>query len=225
MIKRNFSSQIVIYSLIMSVFMCCKAIGQDVQSDSIWKFEKKSSDVELYSQKTRSGFLKVKATTELPIEADLFLALLENVDIADNWIANCEKVEVINSPSDNERIVHTYFSAPWPVRDRDMVTYSKTSFDEMTNTITIRVRDYSSKLPGVENYVRMKNVNGVWTIKNSDENNISITYEGFGEPAGNIPIWMANNLLKSSTFETFKNMRAILKKQQYEKSLIEPLAN
>ena len=32
--------------------------------------------------------------------------------------------------SSNENIVYTQFKAPWPARDRDMVTYSKYEVEE-----------------------------------------------------------------------------------------------
>lgn len=174
-----------------------------------WEVQKDDDGIKVYSRKTNSGYEEIKATTiveALPID---MLTLLDNVAIASKWIDSAEKVELINSPSENERIVHSYFQAPWPVKNRDMVTHSKTIFKQ-AGDVEIIVTDYSHVIPASNQYIRMENVRGVWSLKILAHGKMRVTYEGYGEPAGGLPVWLANRLVKSSTFNTFKQLRSQL---------------
>ena len=65
-----------------------------------------------------------------------FLLLLEDSDNVPNWIDNVSHSEVLMQISANENIVYTQFKAPWPARDRDMVTYSKYEVEEGQFTLS-----------------------------------------------------------------------------------------
>ncbi len=49
-----------------------------------------------------------------------------------------------------------------------------------------------------------------------DENTTEITYQGYGDPGGAVPNWLANRLIKNSSFETFVNMRKQIRIKRYQ---------
>ena len=198
------------YYLILLIFIANSADLAANETDE-WQLQIDKQDVQVYSRKTDSGYIEVKAVTNIKALPKDLLALLENVAIARQWIDNSERVELIDSPTADERIVHSFFAAPWPVKDRDMVTHSKTVF-EQSGIVNIVVSDYSNHYPATNAYVRMANVSGKWTMQPTGSKQMKVIYQGSGEPSGNLPIWLANNLVKSSTYNTFKQMRMMLER-------------
>lgn len=177
-----------------------------------WEEVKNQHGVSVYSRHNESGYIEIKAHTRIDAKVSQFMALLENVALADQWIDGCEKVELLSAPNDSERIVHSYFSAPWPFKDRDMVTHSITQTNQETGNTIIDIKDLGKRYPSVDNYVRMENVSGRWTINNTRNQQIEITYQGFGEPAGKLPVWLANQIIVRSTFNTFTGLQEQLAK-------------
>ena len=72
------------------------------------------------------------------------------------------------------------------------------------------VSDYSSHYPANNDYVRIEDVKGQWIMQPIDSEQMTVSYQGYGEPSGNLPLWLANNLVKSSTYNTFEQMRTLL---------------
>lgn len=177
-----------------------------------WEVKKDKKGVEVSTRETKTGYKAVKATVQVNGTIQDFLILLDDIAVAPQWVDHCEKVELISKPSDSERVVITTFSAPWPVKDREMVTYSLTEIDKANNAASITISDASDSHPETSNKVRMQDVRGKWTLISVSESSTIVTYEGYGEPAGNMPQWLANQLVVSSTYKTFKNLRSILEK-------------
>lgn len=205
-ITRFFTTKL--YILVLGVFgLGCSydtmAIEQAIDH---WQVVKEDNGVTIAQQNTESGYIIIKATTTVISSPAAFIALLHNTDIAPQWIDHCKKVEVLASPTQDERVVHTLFAAPWPVVDRDMVTQSYSAFNEYGDLI-ITIEDRGSTHPTTAGYVRMRNVHGTWTLRQLDNGKVDIQYIGYGEAAGNIPIWLANKLLVSSLYKTFTNLK------------------
>ncbi|TDO95321.1 START domain-containing protein [Marinomonas balearica] len=181
-----------------------------------WKLYSKSTSVAVYSRLTEVG-LEVKAIATVRSKPDALLKLLEDTDAASQWIANCKAVVVKARPSIKERLVHSYYNAPWPVRDRDMVTYSYVVSDGDGKGYRIEVTDVGQDFPQDPAYVRMEQVSGMWRIKTISDQRVQISYQGRGSAAGAIPKWLSNKLLLESTAETFENLTKMIVKMKYQK--------
>lgn len=182
-----------------------------------WTLHSDKNHIKIYTQTLAVG-IKVKAVTDIKASLGALLALLEDTNQAPTWIANCKKVVIEAAPSPYERRVHVYYNAPWPVRDRDMVTYSIVKLDQDGLGYQIEIKDEGHNFPIVDKYVRMKHVQGTWTVRNIGSGIVRVSYEGSGDASGKIPRWMSDNLLIKSTTKTFENLRDILSKSEYQVS-------
>ena len=187
-----------------------------------WKLEKQEQQITVSSKLGDSGYKSILATTVVKSRTEALLRLLDDVERGPLWIANCIAVEVIATPSENERIVHSYFSAPWPIKDRDMVTYSLTSAQQTPLRISISNRGNAYTLD--EAYVRMQDMFGEWKVSELANDEIRITYQGGGNPAGKLPRWLANMALIDATFETFINLTDIIIDGKYQQAQILSIA-
>ncbi|ASA54537.1 START domain-containing protein [Vibrio gazogenes] len=184
-------------------------------STAPWSLYKANDNVKIYSHKTATGHIEVKAVATVKAIPGALVALLHDAQRGPEWIANCRQV-VIATKSAHERIIHVYYSAPWPVEDRDMVIDSVIHYDPQAQRLTISVQDVGDQYPLEQNYVRMKHVRGEWQAIRLDNQQTQISYQGQGSAAGHIPLWLENKLLLRSTYETFLNMTAVIEEKVYQ---------
>ena len=183
-----------------------------------WHLEKSQGPVQVY---TRTPALKqhnvdyqeILARTFVSAAPQAFVDLLETTDKAPDWIDNCLQVKLLSKTSAHINIVQSTFAAPWPLQNRDIVTQS--TMRNVDEKIIISINDQGNAWPLQKNTVRMKHVTGQWTISPTENGSTEITYQGSGHPSGNIPDWLAKQVLVSSTFKTFIKLTHTLNQNQH----------
>ena len=179
-----------------------------------WKLEKQKNSVSIYSKKNASGYKKILVKTIVEANPHALIALLDDVTFSSDWIHNCIEVRILEEFSATERLLNSFFAAPWPVKNRDMVFYSKTTINN--NTIQIEISDRADIIPHHPNFVRMQNMNGLWEASPLENGTTQITYTGSGNPSGNLPISIANKHLITSMFKTFQNLKTVILLDKYK---------
>ena len=154
--------------------------------------------------------LEVRAQTEANSTAAAFLHLLEDTANIRKWAANTEKAQLLGQPDANTHIVHTYFTAIWPVSKRDMVTQSVWHQDASSGVLTMVVTDMGQHFPAVKGYVRMQQVEGRWTLTPLAAGRLKIQYQGQADPAGKLPRFIADKVALNSVLKTFKQLQQAL---------------
>lgn len=211
----TFVSKIVILTTYFT--MLSHAVCQE------WQLEKSKDSVQVYSrdnsgQQNSKGYKEILALTTVKAAPSALLNLLNDIERAPQWIDSCIKVVLLSDLDDKYKLVQSTFSAPWPLNNRDMLTKSLTTFQD--RQIIIDVMDAGQTLSLQKNTVRMTDIQGQWTIKTLDEGEIEIRYQGSGNPAGNIPIWLANKVLIDSTYNTFINLSSLVTEDRYQHAQI-----
>ncbi|MFT5676988.1 MAG: hypothetical protein ACI808_002939 [Paraglaciecola sp.] len=196
---------------IIAFLMTCVVNGSFAQE---WQLEKGQGDITVFSFVGESGYKDVLAKTTLKSDLSALLRLLDDVEFAPNWIANSIQVKILEAASPDERLVHTFFNAPWPIRNRDMVTYSKTV--KAANSIQINIVNKGNEYPTDPDYVRMQDMFGVWKVSDAGDKKITISYQGGGNPSGMLPHWMANKALIDATFDTFVKLSEVILLEKYQ---------
>jgi len=179
-----------------------------------WKLEKQKNNVSIYSKPTDSGYKKILVKTTVDTDPHALVLLLDDVTFSSQWIHNCLEVKILEEVSPTKRLVNTFFSAPWPVKDRDMVTLSNTTVYD--NSVQIEITDRGNSIAHHPDYVRMQNMHGLWKAKQLESGKSEITYTGGGSPGGNLPTFIANKELISSMFQTFQNLNKVILLNKYQ---------
>jgi hypothetical protein len=179
-----------------------------------WKLEKQKNNVSIYSKKSDSGYKEILVKTIVEANPYALIALLDDVAFAPQWMHNCIEVKILEETSPTERLVNSFFAAPWPVKDRDMIFYSKTTFTN--NTVKIEISDKGDSMPEHTKYVRMQNMYGLWEANPLENGKTEITYTGRGNPGGNLPTFLANRELITSMFKTFQNLNKVILLDEYQ---------
>lgn len=173
-----------------------------------WHMAKSDNGITIQTRKHRDGLVEIGAQMLVPTTYAAFMNLLENSSNLPNWIDHVASSRVLKKISDHEHIVYTRFSAPWPARDRDMVTYSQ--FQQFPGSLVLTIEDASDQYPEKEGFVRIKAVKATWTLEKLTNGMTHIDYTAFADPGGMLPNWLANKLSVSSAFNTFEGLRAQL---------------
>lgn len=180
-----------------------------------WTLEKDAEGVQVFSRPTETSYNEVKAVTRATASPKALLALLDDTNAGPAWIDRCREVETLDW-GPHERVVHTRFIAPWPLNNRDMITYSKSKLDKQTGQLIISISDKGQSYPSPSHYIRMRNVRGQWQVTPADDGQIEIQYSGYGEAAGALPGWLANKLTVESLHRTFVNMVPMIERRKYQ---------
>jgi hypothetical protein len=179
-----------------------------------WKLEKQKNNVDIYSKQTDSGYKEVFVKTIVEVNPHALINLLDDVEFSPQWIHNCIQIKIISEVSPTERVVNSFFAAPWPVKDRDMVTLSTTTFSD--KKVQIEISDKGNTTPHHSKYVRMQNMHGLWEATSLENGKSEITYTGGGNPGGNLPTFIANKELITSMFKTFQNLNEVILLDKYQ---------
>ncbi|WP_417869186.1 START domain-containing protein [Vibrio furnissii] len=177
-----------------------------------WHMAKSDNGITIQTRKHRDGLVEIRAQMLVPTTYAAFMNLLENSSNLPNWIDHVASSRVLKQISDHENIVYTRFSAPWPARDRDMVTYSQ--FQQFPGSLVLTIEDASDQYPEKEGFVRIKAVKATWVLEKLTNGMTHIDYTAFADPDGMLPNWLANKLSVSSAFNTFEALREQLPKYQ-----------
>ncbi|HHX8533830.1 TPA: START domain-containing protein [Vibrio alginolyticus] len=189
--------------------------GTDASANENWQFESDKDGITIYSREHSDGLVEIRARMFTPTSYGAFLTLLEDSDNIPNWIDNASHSRVLNQISATENIVYTQFKAPWPAKNRDMVTNSKYWVDELGFTIEIKSAP-DSYLAEQNGYVRIRSVDATWELQKLTNDTTLVEYKAFADPGGLLPNWLINKLSKESAWATFSNLRKELPEyQQY----------
>jgi hypothetical protein len=180
-----------------------------------WALVKENENIQIYAREQTSGLFEVKASTQVNTKPIAFINLLMDTTAGPEWIDNAVSVEVLASPNANTMIVQTLLNAPWPLKNRDMITQSETLYDQESGEVSLIITDKGDYAPETNNRKRMKNVMGRWVLKPIGSNTL-ITYQGSGKAGGVIPTWLSNRILVNSTFKSFEKMRKKITEAKYQ---------
>jgi len=136
---------------------------------------------------------------------------LADIKQAHLWLYNCKQVKLI-AQQDYEYWTYAQTKMPWPIKDRDLILHSKVE-QQTDNSIIIHLSTEPNKVPVNVNHVRIRKLTGYWQLVAVSPNKTQVTYQLTLDPAGNIPVWLANQFVTEAPFQTLKGLRNYLENQ------------
>ncbi len=184
-----------------------------------WELIRQSQHSVLY-QRTVAGTqvkeLKAKVMVAAPPHA--ILGLLKDTAVYADWVEHGESVKEFKRLSATENLVYTRLTAPWPVKKRDLVTYSRYWQDENNCTLFIQIQASPSSYPKAKDYIRIIDAMGLWIAQPKSKTKTLISYQGFFEPGGALPAALTNMVAKDGLLQTFENMKQRLDSGKYHQA-------
>ena len=195
-------------------------VSFNAYAEPVWLTYKHEQHVSVYYQKNRDNTFIVKGELRVDnVTSRDFLELLSDTSVATNWIENLSQVRIVDVLSPSENLVYSFFDSPWPVANRDAVTYScYKMLSPEKSKLMIEARP--DELPLSRNALRIQTLKAHWLLT-QDKNSLKIVYQVYALPGGIIPTWLNNQVGLKSTLKTLINLRHILISKHYK--AIEPV--
>lgn len=196
--------------LILTIFLIVgnpnKNFNASVEVNFGWELAKNEDGIKVYTrQKEGSKIKEFKAITTVSTKMVVLEMLIEKVSEYPKWQANVTSARILKKVSQNEQYIYYTSDVPWPITDRDIALHWIKTNNNGTITYTLNCTpDYIEEQ---DNFLRIKEAKGIWLFVPTDTNNIEITYQFYGDPAGSLPNWIINLFIVDGPFETLKNIK------------------
>jgi hypothetical protein len=180
--------------------------------NSDWDLKKKSSGIEIYTRSIAgSDFDEFKGVTVISdVTLTEVLNIILDVEDYDALYPDCMNPKILKQEGKWYDIHYIQTKGPLMVKDRDCIFEQVTAIDQDGKHARIMLKSMPDYISENEDMVRIRTGSGFWDLKEDNRKNVTIIYQFHGEPAGDIPSWMANSFVISHPFQTLKNLKSRL---------------
>lgn len=162
---------------------------------------------------------EVKAVGMIDAPVAVVEAVIRDVPAKTEYMYNCTEARVVVSPDlpNSADVIHAYTVThmPAPVKDRDVVTRTSYTIDKATGTIYSHSVSIDTEYGRSPKRVRMPLARVDYIIVPKGPDTCEFTYQGFGHPGGNLPVFVVNTLTKNMGIKTIAGIRKMAKKDKY----------
>ena len=122
-----------------------------------------------------------------------FRQIILDVDSYNEWMPDCKSAEVVSHEGADDITYHMRLKVPFPFEDRDVV--QQLILHDTLNALEIEIVSRPDDVEEEKKYVRMIDGSGKWLIKETTDNEISIHFQYYANPGGDIPAWLVNSFI------------------------------
>ncbi len=199
--------------LLFSLLSCLACTLAHAESGD-WDLRHSQGGLKVYTKHIEGAPIKsfrAEMVADAPFE--LVMSVLEDIRHYPDWFHLCRSYEVLQgSMKEGEYIGYYIVEAPWPLKDRDVYVKNKMSQDPETRTVTILTDAVPDFKPVKDEFTRVPEVYGRWTVRPVDKEHTYVEFIGHGHPGGIIPVWVANLVVTDVPKKTFENLRSVFEK-------------
>ena len=173
-----------------------------------WEFAKEKDGISVYTRpEPGTNFKAFKGETEFAADIDDVCTLIEDVESFDEWDEDVSEIRVVSYEKGKSIRYYVVYDTPWPFTDRDLCVSVTITTDEKTGTRLLLARSEPDLVPPDPDLVRIVNYWQKWIIQPKGNGLVHLTLEGYADPAGDIPAWMANMAITDTPLNTLGAVR------------------
>jgi hypothetical protein len=182
-----------------------------------WREVKHSNGVRVFTRPSEGSPLdEFKGVTIIDAPLEVIVEVIRDVPAQPEWMADCIEARVVKQFGENDYLVYSMNSAPWPVSNRDVIVRSKGTANMEKGTVSIiftALKD--SPVPIRAGVVRITDLLGQWHLKKISSSKTEVIFIIKANPAGNIPASIANMSSREIPYRTLLNLKKMAKKEKY----------
>ncbi|MBP7736852.1 MAG: START domain-containing protein [Spirochaetes bacterium] len=189
----------------------------DASAQADWKLKKSGAGIEVYVRDVAgSRFQEFKGIMYLKqTRLASLVAVFDDPSTYTTWMHEVVEARLLKTVNLYERYTYTVTRAPWPVTNRDLISYSIIAQDPKTLTVTLRTSGKADFIPPVPDRVRVPRMNALWTFKPLSGGDVMVTYQMHSEPGGYITPELANMAAVDLPYNTLFKLRNFLRQPKY----------
>ncbi len=182
-----------------------------------WKLIKNENGINIYSKIDKNSSIKIiKAETEAKATCASLVFLICDTKNQPNWVYGCKKAEILKKIDVTHWYYYSQTDTPWPVSNRDVVSFVSISQNEKTKVVTIKSVSKPEFIPQKPGYVRIPELISYWILKPLGEGKIKIIFQIKIDIGGIIPQWVTNMFVAKGPLNTVRNLLFEIEKPKYK---------
>jgi hypothetical protein len=184
--------------------------------DEGWKLRKDKNGIKIYTRPTHvSPVNAFKGVMEIKADISAMTAFLMDIDNYPVWVEMCADSKVIKQFSVTERYMYNTSHFPWPVKDRDVVTYRKWFQDPETLSVQVDFVGSTDFIPPQEGMLRLPLLVGYYQLTQKENGNLEVIFESIAEAGGWIPSFVINWTIVGMPYRTFTKFQELAPFEKY----------
>ena len=200
-----------IYIILM--FIIAQPLSFSVVAQS-WDFAKEKDGIKLYTRKVPGKSIKsYKGVCVIHAPAEKIFTMLEDVNHTDWWDKNLSQIKVLLYEKNKRAQYYLVYDLPWPVTDRDLCVEAITTIDPVAGVSIITANPIPGFIPENKEMIRIREYHQTWTVKPVSKESAYVELEGYADPSGSIPDWLANMLIVDSPYKVISNVKQRMEKK------------
>ena len=181
----------------------CIALNSQAQS---WETAKNKNGIQISTKKVAGQSLKAfKGVITINASTDEIVKVLKDLEAYPSWMPDCNESKLLKKESDNAYYQYVVQDAPWPVSDRDCITYCEVS-TKSSGEVLFKIKAVPDFLPKKDGMVRVPKVDSYWKLTPKDGQTV-VEYYAQSDPGGSLPDWLVNSAVVDVPFGTLEELR------------------
>ena len=207
-------------SILLFTLLIFSAASQ--ANDNHWQIKKQQNGISVSQQMTASGYPITRGSLEVDSSADAIITVIRDNSICPRWLFSCRQSNLVEQITPTTRLDYAVIDSPFLYADRDLYTFTEFSYDRATQTALIRMSGRETHDKGQPGRVRIKDLQGYWSMKKLSATKTALTYQMYSNPQL-MASGFLNNHLVDSVFHTLKNLAAVTKEAKYKNAKVAEL--
>jgi hypothetical protein len=186
-----------------------------------WKLARDKEGVKIYLRSVKGlGTKEVLGLTQVSATLGALVSMVKDPENHHIWIYANKEARFLKIISDFEWIYYNISEAPWPVRNRDLITHAKLEQDPDSYAVRIDSEGWPDYIPAQKNLVRIARLKSSWVFTPKSNGIIDIRFELSIDLGGDIPAWLVNFAIQKGPFNTLLNMAEVVKTDRYRSKVL-----
>lgn len=209
----------IVGASILGLSMLCSAshvwAGEDaVQRPEKLVIDKKGIKVWTFRTANNPAF-SYRATTTVDAGVSSIAALILDTGYLSKWVPYVSEVDVLDRDDHAGTFtIRMQMDFPFPLQDRDVVVKGKIT-QASDGVVTIKNQiGTDPRAPVRPKIVRITRYEGEWMLKPLAANKVEVMTTGYADPAGSVPLSVANMFVEQQPYEMLLKMKDQVKRYQ-----------
>ena len=197
-----------------------------------WRLEKDSAGIAVYTRAIQGSEIReFKGEVVLDTSLASILAVFEDIENFPKWNHQCSQATLLKQLNINERYHYQSLNLPFPVKNRDLVVYSKVQQSKQSVIIHSTIaknfceQDSSTLCKKVQksNNIKVQYAKGKHHFIPQKSGGVKVIWQQHIDPAGQIPIFLVNKLLIDVPYITLNKLRKFVQQDKYQSAKLEDI--
>jgi hypothetical protein len=186
-----------------------------------WDLRKESDGIKVYTRSVAgSNVQEFKGEVVAKSNLSSILAVIDSVSEYPKWMYECTSAYRVKRINRESGYTYTWIHSPWPVSDRDLITYYKVTQDTSSKIITVAMKGVKDYIPTKSGIVRIPSMTGFWQLIPTAKGVTKIIYQVHCESGGTVPAAIVNLYITDTPYYNLLNLRKILESPMCPKTVM-----